>query len=351
MPLSRLISAFSIGLLSRYFAYRCSSFSTFDEHSIHEPWRYRHGIFSETEVEVSLIPETLEPPGGAVVSKATGGPGEVTLDDAPGTLVQPRAPLFEPMEYGPGGGLVLGGAVSLPSTADHHDVWRVNPIHQFVGDGAGVYEGSGKDGGRARGGIHDASAVRGGEYDGRARRYLRLKDLRGRVSEVEAGDFRAPPLPDTEVRARSGRLGDRGYRHYASALGDEYRDGRAGPESVHHDDSRTGAGGGASPILSTGVACDHAVIRRDIKLIIGRLYALIHAHLHAQMSPQKDPSRHLFEAFLAAHTAKHENTGAGQEPTANECPERSAPGIGKDAYPWNALFGSRSLSGGRSSRR
>src|SRR5829696_210073 len=161
--------------------------------------------------------------------------------------------------------LVLGSAATLPAAPDNHQLCAiVGPSGQLLCQDTGVDEGTGQDGPSATGGIYDPRSVRSGEGYLGAWRYLRTHDLRWRVAEIEADHFRAPSLPDAEIRPGGCGLFDGSDGHYPCALRDEDCYGCARPEGVDHDHHRTGAGRSPRPALPARVAGDHGVRSRVV---------------------------------------------------------------------------------------
>src|SRR5215210_9526528 len=145
-----------------------------------------HRVLSEAELNVPLVPETIQPPRRTVVPQRPHGARQITFDDAPGPPVQFRTTRPQPVEDGSRRSLVLGGAATLPAAPDNHYLCAVvGPSGQLLGQDTGVDEGTGQDGPGAAGGLHDARSVRSRECDLGAWRYLRTQDLRRRVAEVE----------------------------------------------------------------------------------------------------------------------------------------------------------------------
>src|SRR5829696_5595868 len=234
-----------------------------DESIADEAWHDGYRVLGQAELNVLLVPETFQPPRRTVVPQRPHGARQITLDDAPGPLVQFSTTRAQPVEDGSRRSLVLGSAAPLPAAPDNHHLCAVvGPSGQLLGQDTGVDEGTGQDGPGAAGGLHDARSVRSRKGDPGARRYLRTQDLRRRVAEVEADYLRATPLPDAEVRLGERSLLDRRDRHDPCILRDVDRDGRARPEGVDHDHYRTRAGHRPRSALPACVAGDHGVRSR-----------------------------------------------------------------------------------------
>src|SRR5829696_6033611 len=229
-----------------------------DESIADEAWHDGYRVLGQAELNVLLVPETFQPPRRTVVPQRPHGARQITLDDAPGPLVQFSTTRAQPVEDGSRRSLVLGSAAPLPAAPDNHHLCAVvGPSGQLLGQDTGVDEGTGQDGPGAAGGLHDARSVHSRKGDPGARRYLRTQDLRRRVAEADY--LRATPLPDAEVRPGRRGLFDGSDGHYPCALRDEYGYGRARPEGVDHDHHKIGAGRLPRPALPARVAGDHGV--------------------------------------------------------------------------------------------
>jgi len=60
----------------------------------------RHGILSEAEIDIPLVPETRETPGDAVPAQNLLGVREVEIDDPTRPLVEPNTPLPHAIQDG-----------------------------------------------------------------------------------------------------------------------------------------------------------------------------------------------------------------------------------------------------------
>ena len=67
----------------------------------------RHGILGEAEIEIPLVPEERETPGGAVPTQRLLGAREVEIDDSPCPLVEPNTLLLQAVQDSACGRLIL----------------------------------------------------------------------------------------------------------------------------------------------------------------------------------------------------------------------------------------------------
>ena len=173
---------------------------------------HQHGVFGEAEIEIPLVPEARETPGGAVPAQRLLGAREVEIYNPPCPLVESNTPLPQSIQDSARGRLVLARPTALPTASDHRDPLSVSAGRQLVGDRVGVYESTGQYLGSATSGLDDPGTVSGAQHDRRSRGQFRRLDLGRRVTEVEAPRFRAPALSDAVVGLGvGGRLLDGGY--------------------------------------------------------------------------------------------------------------------------------------------
>ena len=67
----------------------------------------RHGVLDEAEINIPLVPEARETPGGAVPAQRLLGAREVEIDDPPRPLIEPNALLPQAIHVGACGRLIL----------------------------------------------------------------------------------------------------------------------------------------------------------------------------------------------------------------------------------------------------
>jgi len=60
----------------------------------------RHGVLDEAEINIPLVPEARETPGGAVPAQRLLGAREVEIDDPTRPLVEPNTPLPHAIQDG-----------------------------------------------------------------------------------------------------------------------------------------------------------------------------------------------------------------------------------------------------------